>query len=430
MNLKYTLILLYLLITLLPVQSQSNTKKQPSLEEIGTNAFQGATIGKGIILPASLKNIGNNAFQNSTIPCMDFTKCVNLEQIRPNAFNSTKLTIVNVLDFTNSSKLRCYISGTQSGSSFASFSGKIILPKEVIKVLHKNSLKTIAESAFENSTIGSIDLLGCGNLDIIGVSAFRNMKLTENTKIDLSVISKLATISNTAFQNSNMTKLILPDALKYIGNNAFAGCTKLDAITSYNPVPSGLGTTVFSGVDTERCKLLVPETSLSRYGNTAQWQDFFRILAIGSEPVYPDPSAPIAPIDPLDPSEELCKNAEDVIQFTYDASGNRIKKEILLTTTRSTESIETPRQFLDEIANRTITIYPNPTRGQLMVEIADQSDILSGTLTILNLKGQMVAKQTISQKQISLDISNEPAGTYILHISINGETSTWKIIKQ
>lgn len=407
MNLKYTLILLYLLITLLPVQSQSNTKKQPSLEEIGTSAFQGATIGKGIILPASLKNIGNNAFQSSTIPCMDFTKCVNLEQIRPNAFNSTKLTIVNVLDFTNSSKLRCYISGTQSGSSFASFSGKIILPKEVIKVLHKNSLRTIAESAFENSTIGSIDLLGCGNLDIIGVSAFRNMKLTENTKIDLSVISKLATISNTAFQNSNITKLILPDSLKYIGNSAFADCVSLNAITSYNPTPPALGTTVFKGVNTKICKLLVPETSLSRYGTTAQWEDFLRILVIGSD------------------LEEECEDTADIIESITDASGNKIRKEIVLTQSNNTTS----QSFSDEIANQKITITPNPTKKQVVIEIPETSSGISENMIIVNLRGQTISKRTGNQKQINLDVSNEPAGTYILHININGETSSWKIIK-
>lgn len=430
MNSKYIIIVLCLLWCILPLQSQTNTKKQPTLEEIGTSAFQGATIGQGMILPASLKSIGNNAFQSTTIPCMNFTKCINLEQIRPNAFNSTSLTKANVLDFTNSSKLRCYISGTQSGSSFANFSGEVILPREVVMALHKNSLKTIAESAFENSTIGSVDFLGCSNIEEISINAFRNMKLTGQATVDLSVMVKLTTIGNTAFQKNNLTKLILPSSLKNIGNNTFEDCTSLASLTSQNSTPPTLGTTVFNGVDTEICKLLVPETSITRYAKTAQWEDFFRILAIGSEPVYPDPSAPIAPIEPLDPSEEYCENAEDVIEFTYDLSGNRIRKEILLTTTRSVESLEEPQQFLDEVADQTIIIYPNPTRGQLMVEIANQSDIISGSLTILSLNGKMILNKAVNQNQINLDISNEPAGTYVLHININGKTSTWKIIKQ
>lgn len=430
MNPKYILILLYLFITLLPVQSQSNTKKHASLEEIGTSAFQGATIGKGVIFPASLKSIGDNAFQSMTIPCMDFTKCTNLEQINPNAFNSTTLTKANVLDFSNSSKLRCYISGTQNGSSFANFSGEVILPQEVIMTLHKNSLKTIAESAFENSTIGSVDFLGCSNLEEISINAFRNMKLTGQVTVDLSVMVKLATIGNAAFQKSNLTQIILPGSLKNIGNNTFEDCTSLASITSYSSAPPTLGTTVFSGVDTEICKLLVSETSITRYAKATQWEDFFRILAIGSEPVFPDPSAPIVPIEPLEPTEEYCENAEDLIEFTYDASGNRIRKEILLTTTRSVESLEEPEQFMDEVANQTIVIYPNPTKGQLMVEIANQNDIISGSLTILSLNGKMILNKAVNQNQINLNISNEPAGTYVLHININGKTSTWKIIKQ
>lgn len=430
MNSKYITIVLCLLWGILPLQSQTNTKKQPSLEEIGTSAFQGATIGQGMILPVSLKSIGNNAFQNITIPCLNFTKCTNLEQINPNAFNNTTLTKANVLDFTNSSKLRCYISGTQSGSSFANFSGEVILPREVVMALHKNSLKTIAESAFENSTIGSIDFLGCSNLEEISINAFRNMKLTGQATVDLSVMVKLTTIGNTAFQKNNLTKLILPSSLKNIGNNTFSDCSNLASLTSHNSTPPTLGTTVFNGVDTEICKLLVPETSITRYAKTAQWEDFFRILAIGSETVYPDPSAPIAPIEPLDPSEEYCENAEDFIEFTYDLSGNRIRKEILLTTTRSVESSQESQQFMDEVANQTIIIYPNPTRGQLMVEIANQDDIISGSLTILSLNGKMILNKAVNQNQINLDISNEPAGTYVLHININGKTSTWKIIKQ
>ena len=65
-----------------------------------------------------------------------------------------------------------------------------------------------------------------------------------------------------------------------------------------------------------------------------------------------------------------------------------------------------------------------------MVEIANQNDMISGSLTILSLNGKMVLKKAVNQNQINLDISNEPAGTYVLHININGKTSTWKIIKQ
>lgn len=407
MNPKYTLILLCLLWSILQIQSQTNTTKQPTLEEIGTSAFQGATIGKGMILPGSLKNIGNNAFQSTTIPCMDFTKCVNLEQIRPNAFNNTRLTIVNVLDFSKSSKLSCYVSGSQSGSSFAGFSGEVILPRKVIQTLHKNSLQSIAESAFENSEIGSIDFMGCANLEEISTNAFLNLKLTENTKVDLSVISKLATISNTAFQSSNMTKLLLPDSLKYISNNAFSDCENLTAITSYNLLPPALGTTVFEGVNKQICKLLVPETSLSQYGTTAQWKDFLRLLVIGSDP------------------DEECEDTADIIESITDTAGNKIRKEIILTQAHAANA----QSYSDEIANQKITITPNIAKKQVVIEIVNQSGIVSENMIIVNLRGQTISKQTVTQNQINLDISNEPAGTYILHININGQTSSWKIIK-
>ena len=146
------------------------------------------------------------------------------------------------------------------------------------------------------------------------------------------------------------------------------------------------------------------------------------------DPIDPvDPIDPIDPIEPLDPSEEYCENAEDIVEFTYDLSGNRIKKEIILNTTRSAEVLP---PFFDQVDNQKIIIYPNPTRGQLMVEIPGLVDIKSGSLTVFSLMGQTITKKTINQRQTDLDISNSPAGTYILHININGKISTWKIIKQ
>ncbi|MBD8348454.1 leucine-rich repeat protein [Dysgonomonas sp. HGC4] len=428
MNSKYITIVLCLLWGILPLQSQTNTKKQPSLEEIGTSAFQGATIGQGMILPASLKSIGNNAFQNATIPCMNFTKCINLEQINPNAFNSTTLTNANVLDFNNSNKLRCYISGTQSGSSFANFSGEVILPREVVMALHKNSLKTIAESAFENSTIGSVDFLGCANLEEISANAFRNMKLTEQVTIDLSVMVKLTAIGNAAFQKSNLTKLILPSSLKNIGNNTFEACTSLASITSHNSTPPTLGTTVFNGVDTEICKLLVPEASITRYAKATQWEDFFRILAIGSEPIEPvDPEEDWEEIDVQIPSDECSDKDANQILFTYDPAGNRIKREIILANTRSAEQ---PVSFIDIVDNQKVVIYPNPTRGALTVEVSGTVPGKSDIIQIYNMQGHLIKHQSMENIRTSLDISAQPKGVYLMKIIINQKATTWKIIKE
>ena len=60
--------------------------------------------------------------------------------------------------------------------------------------------------------------------------------------------------------------------------------------------------------------------------------------------------------------------AQTVISFSYDSSGNRIKREIVL----ESRSIgdEHIKEFTETISAKQIKIYPNPTRGLLKVEIA------------------------------------------------------------
>lgn len=121
---------------------------------------------------------------------------------------------------------------------------------------------------------------------------------------------------------------------------------------------------------------------------------------------------------------------QNKVSYAYDASGNRVKREIILSTRSMTLPDEDKNTFFtEEVAKRHIKIYPNPTYGQLAVEISDIDDIKSGIITILTINGQQVLKKEIDSTYIELDISSRQAGTYILIVEIDGEKTTWKIIK-
>jgi hypothetical protein len=116
------------------------------------------------------------------------------------------------------------------------------------------------------------------------------------------------------------------------------------------------------------------------------------------------------------------------IEYAYDASGNRItrKKEIVLT--KSSESPATV--FTEELAERAIKIYPNPTEGHLKVEISDFDKCQSISLNIYNMQGQVILKRKMESSVCDLDISGRPNGLYVLQINIDGENTSWKIIKK
>ncbi|MDR1715212.1 MAG: T9SS type A sorting domain-containing protein [Prevotella sp.] len=116
------------------------------------------------------------------------------------------------------------------------------------------------------------------------------------------------------------------------------------------------------------------------------------------------------------------------IEYAYDEAGNRIsrKKEIVLA-----KSAESPAAVLtEELAERTIKIYPNPTEGNLKVEISDFDKCQSVNLNIYNMQGQVILKRKMESSVCDLNISGRPDGLYVLQINIDGENTSWKIIKK
>ena len=111
-------------------------------------------------------------------------------------------------------------------------------------------------------------------------------------------------------------------------------------------------------------------------------------------------------------------SAQNHIKYTYDKAGNRIKKEIVLN--RS-----------DRMNERIIQIFPNPTKGNLLITVSgDSENLTTGHLTLFNFAGKMVVKTEITSTTTSLDISSEPNGIYIMQIELGDEKTSWKIIKE
>ena len=80
---------------------------------------------------------------------------------------------------------------------------------------------------------------------------------------------------------------------------------------------------------------------------------------------------------------------QNKIKYTYDESGNRIKKEIVLSSTRSLLSEDDEQEaYTEEIQSHQITIYPNPTKGLLNVKIAGL-DKINGQISIYNMGGKL-----------------------------------------
>jgi YD repeat-containing protein len=124
--------------------------------------------------------------------------------------------------------------------------------------------------------------------------------------------------------------------------------------------------------------------------------------------------------------------AQTTVRFSYDGAGNRIKREIVLVKSNETnkDSTSVTKPFTENLGELKITIYPNPTKGQLSVEITNLSLNEEGNITIHNLEGKQMQQLKSLETLNQLDLYSYPMGMYILRISVGQKTSEWKIIKE
>jgi hypothetical protein len=96
-------------------------------------------------------------------------------------------------------------------------------------------------------------------------------------------------------------------------------------------------------------------------------------------------------------------------------------------TTTTSSSVKPVTELMGE---QKITIYPNPTKGQLSVEITNMPQNTSGEIKIYNIDGNVLKYQKALGTINQLDFSIYPTGIYVLYIKVGQKESKWKIIKQ
>jgi hypothetical protein len=118
------------------------------------------------------------------------------------------------------------------------------------------------------------------------------------------------------------------------------------------------------------------------------------------------------------------------VSYTYDNAGNRIERVINMTSSAALRSPEGATALEDVIAQQEIRIYPNPTQGMLTVEIVHFTDNLQADFVLTDLSGKIIDRRRATSGSLTFNLSPHPSGIYLLRSVMNGETTTWKIIKE
>lgn len=97
----------------------------------------------------------------------------------------------------------------------------------------------------------------------------------------ITIPDNVTSIGKSAFGGcSNLKSLYLPANIKTIGDAAFNGCGSLTRINAKMKDPVAIGEDTFTGLDYDKCELLVPEGSAEAYRQAAVWSNFNNITDI------------------------------------------------------------------------------------------------------------------------------------------------------
>jgi len=130
-----------------------------------------------------------------------------------------------------------------------------------------------------------------------------------------------------------------------------------------------------------------------------------------------------------------CRQAQaQGVSYGYDASGNRISRVITIPPPlKSSKSEPTAEEkvYSEVLKDFSVNIYPNPTKGELTVEIGQLPEGKTASLRLYNLQGKLILQRTgLHDGSEHLNIGAQPAGIYLMKIATKDASTEWKIIKK
>ena len=127
--------------------------------------------------------------------------------------------------------------------------------------------------------------------------------------------------------------------------------------------------------------------------------------------------------------------SQRTVEYTYDNDGNMESRyTFTFRSAQINESIDeiepkTEEIFSVELGNQQITIYPNPTQGEICIETTPLNQEEENYMHLFDSSGRLIETKKIDSERTYLTISGN-SGVYLLNIHLGVNTSKWKIIKQ
>lgn len=127
-------------------------------------------------------------------------------------------------------------------------------------------------------------------------------------------------------------------------------------------------------------------------------------------------------------------HAQRIIEYTYDGAGNRVSRQAYTSGRQAEDSWQTApseeRMAASLFHDLSVKVCPNPTEGPLKVCLSGLKATDRCSLALYTPLGELILEEEANSDAVNIDLSHRPPGVYLLGISLNNETNTWKIVKK
>lgn len=220
------------------------TAQGHAVTEIANMAFNGCTGLTSVTVPGSVATIGMRAFAG----CSALTS----------AFLGEGVQTIGMMVFSSCTAL-----------------DTISLPTTLTQISAGCFSYTGIENNFE-----------CWQDSMLYISHYLVSSKQARTGI-LTVADSTIGIANTALQSCHITKCVLPEGLRFIGEQAFLLCSLIDTVQMLDTIPPTLGDNAFQGTPSTMT-ILVPCGSAAAYNAAPNWNTLNIV-----EDTCPTPAPPI-----------------------------------------------------------------------------------------------------------------------------------------
>lgn len=126
-------------------------------------------------------------------------------------------------------------------------------------------------------------------------------------------------------------------------------------------------------------------------------------------------------------------HSQTVVKYLYDDAGNREYRGVIILQSQKQSELKKGTEYSEvkeELGKQKIVIYPNPTKGELIIELDGNNSDIEIEASIYSMKGEKLQNRTFTDSRVNMDLTGYPTGTYILKIKVGSTHGEWKIIKE